>query len=363
MAKLKLDEYKAKRDFEATPEPAGAVPGADAGADRLRFVVQEHHATALHWDLRLERDGVLVSWAVPKGIPPDPRTNHLAVHTEDHPIEYLDFHGSIPEGSYGAGTMKVWDRGTYEVGKWTDREVIVTFDGEKTKGKYVLFHTRGKDWMIHRMDPPSDPDREPMPEAAALKPMKPTPAKSLPKEDEADGFAYEVLWDGVRRIIPVDGGRLPGEITRVFPELRQMGLFLGALGVVLDGVIVCFGDDGRPDRSRLDRRLEAGAASESKARRLAQSVPAVFVAFDVLWLDGHTTTGLPWTERRPLLDDIGLSGPSWQAPAAHVGAGAALLAAVKQQGLPVVVAKRTDSGYEPGITSKDWLMYTTPRHR
>jgi len=362
-AKAKLDEYTAKRDFEATPEPAGAVPEADA--EDLRFVVQEHHATALHWDLRLERDGVLVSWAVPKGIPPDPRTNHLAVHTEDHPIEYLDFHGTIPEGSYGAGTMKVWDHGTYEVGKWTDREVIVTFDGDKTKGKYVLFHTRGKDWMIHRMDPPSDPDREPMPPAAELKPMKPTAATSFPSDADADQFAYEVLWDGSRRIISVDGGRLPAEITSVFPELRQMGLFLGSLAVVLDGVVVCFGDDGRPDRARLDRRLEAGtaSASDSKARRLAQSVPAVFVAFDVLWLDGHSTTGLPWSDRRQLLDDIGLSGPSWQAPAAHVGNGAALLDAVRAQGLPGVVAKRTDSVYWPGTTSKDWLMYTTDLRR
>src|SRR4051812_27565889 len=200
MPKGKLDEYKAKRDFQATPEPAGEPAPAE---DQLRFVVQEHHATALHWDLRLERDGVLVSWAVPKGIPPDPRTNHLAVHTEDHPIEYLDFHGTIPQGSYGAGTMKVWDRGTYEIGKWTDREVIVTFDGERTKGKYVLFHTRGKDWMIHRMDPPLDPDREPLPDPAALRPMTPTPAKSLPKN--AGDYAFEPRWAGQRTIIPVDG--------------------------------------------------------------------------------------------------------------------------------------------------------------
>ena len=219
--------------------------------------------------------------------------------------------------------------------------------------------------MIHRMDPPSDPDREPMPPAAELKPMKPTAATSFPSDADADQFAYEVLWDGSRRIISVDGGRLPAEITSVFPELRQMGLFLGSLAVVLDGVVVCFGDDGRPDRARLDRRLEAGAASasDSKARRLAQSVPAVFVAFDVLWLDGHSTTGLPWSDRRQLLDDIGLSGPSWQAPAAHVGNGAALLDAVRAQGLPGVVAKRTDSVYWPGTTSKDWLMYTTDLRR
>src|SRR5580700_12216113 len=113
-----LNAYQAKRDFEETPEPAGAVTPSDGP---LRFVVQEHHATALHWDLRLERDGVLVSWAVPKGIPPDPRTNHLAVRTEDHPLEYLDFQGDIPTGEYGAGRMSVWDRGVFEVLKWSDR--------------------------------------------------------------------------------------------------------------------------------------------------------------------------------------------------------------------------------------------------
>src|SRR6476660_8502961 len=152
------------RDFGATPEPSGDEPVPAAEDGQLRFVVQEHHATALHWDLRLERDGVLVSWAVPKGIPPDPRVNHLAVQTEDHPMQYLDFHGDIPKGSYGAGSMKVWDHGTYDIEKWTDREVMVIFHGERTTGKHVLFKTGGKNWMIHRMDPPVDPDRELIPQ-------------------------------------------------------------------------------------------------------------------------------------------------------------------------------------------------------
>src|SRR5215469_10236736 len=106
----KLDTYKAKRDFSATPEPAAEGGTADTG-DAPRFVVQEHHARRLHWDLRLERDGVLASWALPKGVPPDPKVNHLAVPTEDHPLSYLDFKGDIPAGSYGAGTMSIWDHG------------------------------------------------------------------------------------------------------------------------------------------------------------------------------------------------------------------------------------------------------------
>src|ERR1051326_4438921 len=135
MAK-KLAEYEAKRDFEKTPEPAARV--ARKAARALRFVVQEHHARRLHWDLRLERDGVGVSWAVPKGIPPDPKKNHLAVHVEDHPLDYFSFAGQIPQGEYGAGKVEIWDSGTYAPVKWSDREVMVDFHGSRLPGRYVL---------------------------------------------------------------------------------------------------------------------------------------------------------------------------------------------------------------------------------
>src|SRR3954470_14986620 len=111
----RLRTYREKRDAAATPEPAGAALAADRGDGPPRFVVQEHHARSLHWDLRLEHEGTLASWAVPRGIPPTPDKNHLAVRTEDHPLEYLEFHGVIPEGQYGAGSMTIWDRGTYEL--------------------------------------------------------------------------------------------------------------------------------------------------------------------------------------------------------------------------------------------------------
>ena len=131
-------------------------------------MIQEHHARRLHWDLRLEHDGVLASWALPKGLPEAPGENRFAAATEDHPIEYLDFEGEIPRGQYGAGRMTVWDTGTYECLKWEPRKVEVALHGSRVQGRYALFPIEQgdspKDWMIHRMDPPADPAREPMPE-------------------------------------------------------------------------------------------------------------------------------------------------------------------------------------------------------
>jgi bifunctional non-homologous end joining protein LigD len=349
-----LEKYREMRDFGATPEPSGDEIVPVAEGERPRFVVQEHHATALHWDLRLERDGVLVSWAVPKGIPPDPRENHLAVHTEDHPLMYLDFHGQIPEGSYGAGTMTVWDTGTYEPEKWTDREVIATFHGEKVQGRYVLFQTRGKQWMIHRMDPPADPDRELMPHG--LRPMMGTGGE-LPADEE--GWGFEVDWNGARAVLGSDGGRVEinggdgEELLPLAPEMRALGLALGSLPVVLDGDLIAFGADGRPDAERLARRL--AAKSDGAARRLTTSVPLTYVISDLLWMDGHSAVDLGYQERRALLDGLELAGPNWQVPAWHEGDGAALLDAVRAQGLTGVVAKRLDSRYRPGETTTDWV--------
>ena len=132
-------------------------------------MVQEHHARRLHWDLRLEHEGSLASWALPRGVPEHPDENRLAVRTEDHPLEYLEFEGEIPKGEYGAGSMRVWDRGTYTAEKFRDDEVIATFHGERMNGRYALFRTRESDWMIHRMDPPADPSYEPLPDG--LRPM------------------------------------------------------------------------------------------------------------------------------------------------------------------------------------------------
>jgi bifunctional non-homologous end joining protein LigD len=356
----RLDSYRAKRDFGQTAEPRG-VPGEDAdAAPQPRFVVQEHHARALHWDLRLEHDGVLASWAVPKGIPPDPARNHLAVRTEDHPLEYLDFHGDIPAGEYGAGTMAIWDRGTYELHKFREDEVMVTFHGERARGRYVLFRTRGKDWMIHRMDPPEDPDREPMPER-----IEPMLAKSgaLPREDGR--WAYEIKWDGVRAIAFVEGGRVRlqtrtgRDVTARYPELRAMGRALGSREAVLDGEVVSLGPDGRPSFQRLQSRMHL--TSEHAVRRLSEREPVTYIAFDLLFLDGHSLLDRPYLERREALASLGLAGRTWQAPAHHVGDGAAMLAASRAQGLEGILAKRTDGAYTPGRRSGSWVKVKNVR--
>jgi bifunctional non-homologous end joining protein LigD len=354
----RLEQYRGKRSRGATPEP---IPdAAPAATEELRFVVQEHHATRLHWDLRLERDGVLVSFAIPNALPHTPGVNRIAVHTEDHPIEYLDFHGDIPKGQYGAGSMRIWDRGTYEVLKWEDRKIEVDLRGEEglAVGRYALFPIgpEEKDWMIHRMDPPVDPDRETLPERLA--PMLATSGALPPARDDAK-WGYEIKWDGVRALAYSEPGTLRLEsrslrdITRAYPELSRLNRALSHRSAVLDGEVVAFGPDGRPSFGLLQRRMHV--TSESAARRLAQTVPVVYVIFDLLWLDGHPLLQLPYAERRARLSELALTGDRWQTPDHVVGGGAALLAASAQQGLEGIVAKRLDAPYEPGRRSRCWV--------
>ncbi|MBV9410823.1 MAG: ATP-dependent DNA ligase [Acidimicrobiia bacterium] len=348
-----LATYRAKRDFGVTPEPSPDVPLPDS--DQPRFVVQEHHARAMHWDFRLERGGVLVSWAVPKGIPPDPGVNHLAVQTEDHPMSYIDFAGEIPQGEYGGGTVKVWDHGWYDLEKWDSREVKFTLHGERVHGRYVLIKTRDKQWLMHRMDPPQDPDREPFP--SGLRPMLATSGE-LPGDD--DEFGFEIAWGGRRVLIYGEGGRIEMQdaggdnITGRYPELSRLGRALGSHEVVLDGELVALDRNDQPVPGEPPDRTDV--ETDSALRRAARDHPAAVMLFDILYRDGHSTTDLPYTERRQQLENLGLKGGNWQTPSFHAGDGGALLAAAKAQGLHGVVAKRLDSAYAQGKRSRDWIV-------
>ena len=373
-----LKSYRSKRDFARTPEPAAAgdaaaaAPGAPeprskprrqrARDEHPRFVIHEHSARRLHWDLRLERDGVLVSWAIPKGMPEEPGTNHIAPHTEDHPLEYLGFEGEIPAGSYGAGTMRVWDRGTYECLKWEPRKVEVALHGERLNARYALFAIGedGRDWMIHRMDPAADGQREPMPERVA--PML-AHAGPLPREER--GWAYEIKWDGVRAIAFSEPGRLRlqsrnlHDISASYPELARLARALGSHRAILDGEIVSLDPEGRPSFGKLAQRM--GVSSPARAKRLAASAPVTYVIFDLLWLDGHSLMERPYEERRSRLGELGLRGEFWQTPEHIVGRGRETLAASEAAGLEGVIAKRLESPYEPGRRAGAWVKLKNVR--
>lgn len=351
----KLTEYRRKRDPGRTPEPVPAPGAVTEDQAASSFVVQEHHARALHWDFRLERDGILVSWAVPKGLPMDPKTNHLAVQTEDHPLDYADFAGTIPAGEYGGGSVSIWDRGTYLLEKWTRDEVKFVLSGQRVSGRYVLIRTGGKNWIMHRMDSPPTPNWTAMPRQLA--PMLAT-AATLPDPGEDDRWAYETKWDGARTVAFIDGGRIrlmsrnDRDVSVSYPELRALGEGLGTTELILDGEIVAFGTDGQPSFGRLQKRMHISRAAE--ANRLSSSDPVVYLIFDLLYRDGSLLTGLPYVRRREILDGLQLSGPNWQTPPFFAGGGAEVLRANQELGLEGIIAKRLSSTYRPGQRSPDW---------
>jgi bifunctional non-homologous end joining protein LigD len=351
----RLDEYRRKRDPARTPEPVPRDrPSPSAGG---RFVIQQHHARSLHWDVRLERDGVLVSFAVPRGLPRDRNRNNLAKHTEDHPLEYLDFAGEIPAGEYGGGQMKIHDTGTYQTDKWRDDEIGITFHGDRTTGRYVFFQTGGNDWMVRRMDPP-EPGWETMPES--VDPMLATQATELPSDDT--DWGYEMTWSGRRTLAYVSGGRIRlttggDDVTAWYPENRPLGAALAPIEAVLDGEIVAF--DGTTVSPELLERRTA-PRDPAAARRAAERTPIQFLAYDLLWLEGHATLEMVrYAERRELLDGLSVAGDHWQTPPYFPGGGEFALEAAAAQALPGITAKRLDSPYLPGRRSRLWRTIRT----
>ncbi|MEJ1088337.1 ATP-dependent DNA ligase [Microbacterium sp. Mu-80] len=394
-----LSSYLGKRDAGKTPEPMPRTASASpTGA--TRFVVQEHHARRLHYDLRIERHGVLISWAVPKGIPESTTGNHLAVMTEPHPLEYLAFEGEIPRGEYGAGSMTVWDTGTVQLEKWRDDEVIGTFTGQvggrMGTARLALIRTSGEgeksQWLLHRMKdavavPERPSSRRSAPRSGTDSPGSPVPERA--KRDEGlapmlsepgtPGLARalstpawaEIKWDGIRAIgtwQTSDAGdgrftlraRSGTDITARYPELTADGApQLPASDAVVDGEIVAFDAQGHPSFARLQNRMHLTRAREIE--REVVRTPIVYLLFDLLRLDGHDLTRMPLRQRRELLEQLAsdLDAPV-QVPPVFDDLDAALRMS-REHGLEGIVAKDPSSPYRPGARSASWLKLKNTR--
>jgi bifunctional non-homologous end joining protein LigD len=418
---MPLEEYRRKRDFGATPEPA---PG-DLFEGSGRFTVQRHRATALHYDVRLEIGGVLVSWAVPKGPTLDPSARRLAMRTEDHPIEYLDFEGVIPGGQYGAGDVIVWDWGVFEPDPETPDpaaalragEIKFALHGEKLRGRFTIIRTdrRGganddrERWLlIHKRDPaavdgwdaedhPSsvrsgrtndealagvlprfetDPPRPvgaidlaaareaPMPDF--IPPMRATLADEA--FDDPD-WLFEIKWDGYRVEAVIRDGRArlwtrnQQDAARYFPDLGGAAPWLDAREAIVDGEVVALDDSGRPSFSLLQDRTGIRTGRAPGTKRSGAPAPVVYQVFDLLHIDGRSLLEMPLEERKRLLRSR-LRADVRVRYAGHVeGDGRAFTDAARTQELEGIVAKLRRSPYEPGRRARSWLKIKLRREQ
>ena len=342
---MPLSEYERKRDRRKTPEPFGARKRKGEGPI---FVVQRHDARRLHYDFRLERDGVLLSWAVPKGVPLEPGEQHLAVHVEDHPLEYASFEGEIPKGEYGAGSVEIWDHGTYElVEEKKNGGLTVRLRGERLDGTWALVpaHLNGdeKNWLILRKSEGTLPPR------SDYRPMLATLTDTLPR---GAGWVFEVKWDGYRAIAYLRGSdaslvsRNGNDLTSRFPTVaRQVAQAAKSPDCVLDGEVCALDDSGRSSFSAMQQG-HAGT-------------PIVYYAFDLLEVDGEPLVDLPLVERRKRLERLLDRRSKTVRLSEGFDDGAALYRAAQQQGLEGIVAKRLDSRYAQNKRTRDWLKLKT----
>jgi bifunctional non-homologous end joining protein LigD len=336
----RLTKYRSMRDASKTPEPV-PVPKPVIGQGNS-FVIHEHRARRLHYDFRLERDGVLVSWAVPKNLPETTSVNHLAVHTEDHPLEYGTFEGTIPKGEYGAGTVVIWDSGTYEAEKFHDSaekgEVIVNLRGTRISGRYALIQTNGDQWLAHRMK-----DQQVF-EFDQLAPMFASHGSVAALK--AGQWAFEGKWDGYRVLMDADHGdmrlrsRSGRDVTKEYHQFASLAADLADHHAVLDGEAVVLDKSGVPSFHAMQNR---GRGSRVE-----------YWAFDLLYLDGRSLLRARYQDRRRLLETLAGAG-NLIVPDLLPGDGTKALEHSLERGWEGVVAKKRDSTYQPGRRSASWI--------
>jgi bifunctional non-homologous end joining protein LigD len=343
----KLQEYRKKRDPKKTPEPFG---GKKKGKEPI-FVVQRHDARALHYDFRLERDGALASWAVPKGVPLEPGQRALAVHVEDHPLEYATFEGEIPKGEYGAGSVEIWDHGTYELlEEKKNGGLTVRLQGKRLDGVWTLVPAKldGKEqnWLLlkKREDAAPEPAKR-----RQYWPMLATASKDVPPGSD---WLFEVKWDGYRAIADVRGAdatltsRNGNDLTKRFRSTATaIERAVKTPDCVLDGEVCALDEEGR--------------ATFSAMQQGKTGTRYVYVAFDLLELDGESLIDLPLTERQERLGSL-VDRRRRDVQVSEVfDDGPALFEAAKEQRFEGIVAKKRDSRYLPGRRTREWLKIKT----
>lgn len=346
-----LSDYARKRAFDKTPEPGPEVFAGENNA----FVVHRHHATRLHYDVRLERDGTLKCWAVPKGLPPRPGIKRMAVQTEDHPVKYLDFEGTIPKGEYGGGDMWIFARGRYEITKEKKDGFYFRFQSREWNDEYRMIHTKGKDWLCERLVPPQiDWLRDP---------IEPMLAQNRDKPFDSPDFLYEVKWDGIRAMVSLDEGKITirsraqRDITNLFPELQIPDQAFRAACGLFDVEIVCLNAQGQPVFEDVLHRLQH--RNEASVARARAKHPAVCYVFDCLYVDGRPIVNEPLVRRRAwMVDSIKLPNPAYR-PTETIDEGTALYDAARAHGLEGIMAKERNSIYMPGKRTSHWFKIKT----
>jgi bifunctional non-homologous end joining protein LigD len=414
---VSLAAYKRKRDFARTPEPSGDEATSRPPEPGRRFVVQRHRATRLHYDFRLEIDGVLMSWAVPRGPSLNPADRRMAVHVEDHPLSYFDFEGVIPKGEYGGGDVIVWDWGTFEPEETDDPgravrsgELKFSLDGQKLHGRFTLVKTRQSDpekddWLlIHKRDEYANPawDVDALPrsvktgrtndEVAAgahakidlgaareaplpdfVEPMKATSVEG--PFDDPDWF-FELKLDGYRVEAVIDHGKVRlwtrnrQDAARYFPDLASAPpTWIRAETAIVDGEVVALDEDGRPqfgllqDRAGMGRFGPRGAERDGTKKARKFVAPVVYYAFDLLYHDGRSLVDVPLEQRKRLLRSV-LREHAMVRFGSHVEAeGKEFYRLVGEQGLEGIMAKLRSSRYEPGRRSRSWLKIKIRREQ